>query len=48
MMEIKNVPVSFPLMNTDSIIDLIERTLDPMYVEIQRLEKQLPLTVSAI
>jgi hypothetical protein len=32
------------LANIDSIIDLIEKTLDPMYVEAKRLEKQLPLT----
>jgi hypothetical protein len=32
------------LMNTDSGIDLIEKNLDPMYVEVKRLEKQLPLT----
>ena len=34
--------------NIDSIIDLIEQTLDPMYVETKRLEKQLPLTVGAV
>ena len=32
------------LTNIDSIIDLIEKTLDSMYVEVKRLEKQLPLT----
>ena len=32
------------LTNIDSVIDLIEKTLDSMYVEIRRLEKQLPLT----
>ena len=32
------------LTNIDSVIDLIEKTLDPMYVEVKRLEKQLPLT----
>ena len=36
------------LKNIDSIIDLIEQTLDPMYVETERLEKQLPLTVGAV
>jgi len=32
------------LTNIDSVIDLIEKTLEPMYVEVKRLEKQLPLT----
>jgi hypothetical protein len=32
------------LTNIDSVIDLIEKTLDPMYVEVKRLENQLPLT----
>lgn len=32
------------LTNIDSVIDLIEKTLDPMYVEVRRLENQLPLT----
>ena len=36
------------LTNIDSIIDLIEQTLDPMYVETERLEKQLPLTLGAV
>jgi hypothetical protein len=36
------------LTNIDSIIDLIEQTLLPMYVETERLEKQLPLTMGAV
>jgi hypothetical protein len=35
---------SMELTNIDSVIDLIEKTLDPMYVEVKRLENQLPLT----
>jgi hypothetical protein len=36
------------LTNIDSIIDLIEQTLLPMYIETERLEKQLPLTMGAV
>jgi hypothetical protein len=36
------------LTNIDSIIDLIEQTLLPMYAEAKRLEKQLPLTMDAV
>ncbi|MGH9905383.1 MAG: hypothetical protein ACRD8U_07345 [Pyrinomonadaceae bacterium] len=36
------------LTNIDSIIDLIEQTLVPMYAETERLEKQLPLTMGAV
>jgi hypothetical protein len=36
------------LTNIDSIIDLIEQTLVPMYVETERLENQLRLTMGAV
>jgi hypothetical protein len=34
--------------NIDSMISLIEQTLDAMYVEASRLERQLPLTTGAV
>jgi hypothetical protein len=36
------------LSNIDSVIALVEQTLDAMYLEADRLQKQLPLTTGAV